>query len=121
VSRHRASSRESVEFPTDVKEVVTLLGNSREAISSTRRVSVTSGMYAISRAFKRHMQGRFLDLANRVGRGHVWGMPRLYEVPRVNGGRPQARLGPWARLRGAALRLWRAAREAMCRVICRWV
>jgi hypothetical protein len=55
VSRHWTSLRESAEFPTSVKGVVTLLGKSRWAISNARRVRVSRGMSAVLRAFKRRM------------------------------------------------------------------
>ena len=45
VSRHWASLRASAEFPTSVKEVVTLLVNSRRSISHAMRMRFIRGMY----------------------------------------------------------------------------
>ena len=49
----RRGSGESGEFPTDVREVVTLLGKSRGAISNAMGVSVAKGVDALSLAFTR--------------------------------------------------------------------
>jgi hypothetical protein len=56
-SRHWASPRESAEFPTDVKEVVTLLVKSRQSISKAVGRRFTTAMDSVSLAFKRRMQG----------------------------------------------------------------
>jgi hypothetical protein len=58
VSRHWASLRESAEFPTSVKEVVTLLVNVRQSIFNAMGGRVTGAMASVSLALKRPMQYR---------------------------------------------------------------
>jgi hypothetical protein len=67
----RRGPGESAEFPTSVKEVVTLSGKSRRSILNTMGERFTRGMCSISLAFKRHRQDGFFELTNRVGHGHV--------------------------------------------------
>jgi hypothetical protein len=47
VSRHWANLRESAQFPTSVKEVVTLLVKSRRSISNPMEVRISRGMYLV--------------------------------------------------------------------------
>ncbi len=47
------------ECPTNVKEVVMLVGHSRRAISNALGVGFTRGMYPVSLAFKRRMHDGF--------------------------------------------------------------
>ena len=59
VSRHSANFRESAEFPTGVKEALTLLGKSRRPIYNPIGVSFTRGIASVSLVFKRRMQDSF--------------------------------------------------------------
>jgi hypothetical protein len=74
VSQHWASPRESVEFPTDVKGVVTLLGNSKtcgeQAYKQRPKVRKTESMSLVTRTLMALKIDRH-DLTNRVSRGHV--------------------------------------------------
>jgi hypothetical protein len=49
---HQKGSGESAEFPTGVKEVLTLLVKSQRSISNAAGVGLTNGMYPISLPFK---------------------------------------------------------------------
>jgi hypothetical protein len=53
------SPRESAEFPTGVKEVVTLLVNARQSISTTTGMRFTRGMASVALIFNRRMYARF--------------------------------------------------------------
>ncbi len=52
-------TNESAEFPTDVKEVLTLLVKSRWLISNAKGVRVTRDMGSVSLAFERCVSARF--------------------------------------------------------------
>jgi hypothetical protein len=63
---------ESAEFPTSVKEVVTLLVKSRWSISTAIEVSFNRGMYAVSLAFQRRMQDPFPALFRITQQSRSW-------------------------------------------------
>jgi hypothetical protein len=64
----------SAEFPTDVKEVLTLLGKSPRSISNLMRASNTRGItwsFWRSNLVWKTACPRIFELTNRVGLGHV--------------------------------------------------
>ena len=59
VARRWASPRESAEFPTEVKNVLTLLVNAQQAIPNAIGVHVIRGIVSAALASNRRMYARF--------------------------------------------------------------